>query len=221
MNLADCYRILGLRTGAPYQDIKAAYRRLVRDCHPDANPGDREAEAKFIRLTNAYKRLLEHVPPDASVKVKSAANGTGAKTGAKAEAKMDCSLKVKVTRPTPPTNQSSTSPASPPIQFTEDLSDIERKLKQQSYDQLQEFLKNQRFPRAIALVEGLAQRLPQDMEVRQWQAITYQRWARQLINQKQFDKARVYLKKALKTDPRNRTLWAEIEKEFQRLEHLY
>jgi tetratricopeptide (TPR) repeat protein len=98
---------------------------------------------------------------------------------------------------------------------------MDRRLKQHSYDQLQLLLKAQRFPRAIALVEGLAQRLPQDKEVRQWQAITYQRWGRQLIHDRQYDKARVYLKKALKTDPHNRALWSEVEREFQRLETVY
>jgi tetratricopeptide (TPR) repeat protein len=98
---------------------------------------------------------------------------------------------------------------------------MDRRLKQQSYDQLQLLLKTQRFPRAIALVEGLAQRLPADTEVRQWQAITYQRWGRQLIQNKQYDKARVYLKKALKIDPHNKALWSEVEREFQRLEQVY
>ncbi|MCY7285838.1 MAG: J domain-containing protein, partial [Cyanobacteria bacterium CAN_BIN43] len=40
MDLADCYRLLGLRTGASYEAIKASYRRLARQYHPDANPQD-------------------------------------------------------------------------------------------------------------------------------------------------------------------------------------
>ena len=86
---------------------------------------------------------------------------------------------------------------------------------------MQGLLKYQRFPRAIALVEGLAQRLPQDREVRQWQAIVYQRWGRQLVNEKQLDKARIYLKKALKTDPHNQALWAEVEQDFRRMERIF
>ena len=81
-------------------------------------------------------------------------------------------------------------------------------------------MKYKRYPRAIALAEGLAQRMPQDPEVRQWQAIAYQRWGRQLINERKLDKARNYLKKALKTDPQNRDLWAEIEYDFHQLESL-
>jgi tetratricopeptide (TPR) repeat protein len=51
----------------------------------------------------------------------------------------------------------------------------------------------------------LAERLPEDAEVRQWQAISYQLWGRALIAQKQMLKARIYLKKALKTDPNNKS----------------
>lgn len=40
MEIADCYRLLGLRTGASYEDVKAAYRRLARLYHPDANPAN-------------------------------------------------------------------------------------------------------------------------------------------------------------------------------------
>jgi tetratricopeptide (TPR) repeat protein len=108
-----------------------------------------------------------------------------------------------------------------PVQKLPDLSITEQQLKWSSYQQLQQLLKNRRFPRAIALIEGLAQRLPEDPEVRQWQAIAYQRWGRQLIAEKQLEKARIYLKKALKTDPHNRSLWAEVERDFRRLEQIF
>jgi len=193
LNIADCYRTLGLRSGASHQDIKVAYRRLARQYHPDVNEGDQESHLKFIEVTAAYKHLLEHIPADA-------APTTPKPTG------------VKVTSVSPPPSV---------VQFSPELSDMDRRLKQHSYDQLQLLLKTHRFPRAIALVEGLAQRLPEDIEVRQWQAIAYQRWGRQLIQDRQYDKARVYLKKALKTDPHNRALWSEVEREFQRLEKVY
>ena len=63
--------------------------------------------------------------------------------------------------------------------------------------------------------------MPQDWEVRQWQAIAYQRWARHLISERKLDKARNYLKKALKTDPQNRALSAEVEYDFRQLEKIY
>ncbi|HTL89580.1 MAG TPA: tetratricopeptide repeat protein, partial [Leptolyngbya sp.] len=68
------------------------------------------------------------------------------------------------------------------------------------------------------LVEGLAQRFPDHPDARQWQAITYHRWGQDLIQERDYEKARIYLKKALRTDPHNRRLWAEIEQDFRRLE---
>eukprot|EP01022_Parablepharisma_sp_SALTPOND_P019386 TRINITY_DN329_c0_g4_i3.p1 TRINITY_DN329_c0_g4~~TRINITY_DN329_c0_g4_i3.p1 ORF type:complete len:433 (-),score=35.29 TRINITY_DN329_c0_g4_i3:919-2079(-) len=55
----DPYNILGLQTNATDEDIKLAYRRLARELHPDKNPDDPEAAAKFILLTKAYRALSD------------------------------------------------------------------------------------------------------------------------------------------------------------------
>ena len=62
MNLAECYRILGLESGASFDAIKASYRRLARRYHPDVNPGNQHAKDKFIELTEAYRFLLSAIP---------------------------------------------------------------------------------------------------------------------------------------------------------------
>lgn len=113
------------------------------------------------------------------------------------------------------------SPIKSEAQSPPPLSAFEIKLKHASYRQLREFLKYRCYQRAISLVEGLASRLPQDAEVRQWQAVTYQCWARQLIRDRQPQAAREYLHRALKADPDNRTLWQEAEKDFRTLDRLY
>ncbi|NEZ56631.1 J domain-containing protein [Adonisia turfae] len=189
MGLADHYRTLGLRTGASFDDVKAAYRKLARKYHPDVNPDDQRAQDRFIKVTKAYDALLEILQPDEEPQEEDAAV---AKTPVEEEPS--------------------------PVQTNPGLSDHEQKLKQDSYRQLQMLFKQQKYPRAIALVEGLAQRITQDPEVRQWQAITYQRWGRQLITQGQLGKARIYLDKALKTDPLNKSLWVEINRDFQSIE---
>ncbi|MEG4089934.1 DnaJ domain-containing protein [Microcoleus sp. Pol12B4] len=208
MDIADYYRQLGLRSGASLSQVKTSYRQLARQYHPDVNPGNEQAKNKFIAITEAYKFLVKIAPPD--VAESKVANSTVPPTstppdlGVKAQPQA-----VKVTR------------KEAAVQSNAELSAAEQKLKQDAYFELQQLLKYQRFPRAIALIEGLAQRVPEDLEVRQWQAIAYQRWGRHLIGEKQVDKARIYLKKAVKTDPHNRALWAEVERDFRRLEEIY
>lgn len=55
----DYYIILGLERGASSAEIKRAYRRLSRRYHPGLNPGDRQAEALFERVTQAYETLSD------------------------------------------------------------------------------------------------------------------------------------------------------------------
>lgn len=53
----DYYAVLGVPKDAPAKDITKAYRRLARQYHPDANPGDTAAEEKFKEISSAYDVL--------------------------------------------------------------------------------------------------------------------------------------------------------------------
>ena len=174
MDLANSYQLLGLESGASLAEIKASYRRLAWQYHPDINPTNQKAKERFIAVTEAYKLLLQVIHP----------------TEIEDE---------ELSRVEP----------------------VEQQLKRHTYQKLQQLLREQRFPTAIGLVEGLAKRLPQDPDVSQWQASAYQRWGRQLLNEKQVEKARIYLKKALKADPHNRSLWSEVERDFRRMEKIF
>ncbi|HEY94223.1 MAG TPA: J domain-containing protein [Dehalococcoidia bacterium] len=55
----DYYKILGLNRDASEKDIKQAYRRLARQYHPDVNPGDKSAEARFKEVNEAYEVLSD------------------------------------------------------------------------------------------------------------------------------------------------------------------
>ena len=55
----DFYFVLGVERGAPAGEIKRAYKRLARRLHPDINPGDREAAARFRQVLDAYETLMD------------------------------------------------------------------------------------------------------------------------------------------------------------------
>src|SRR5512138_3327562 len=55
----DLYVVLGLEHGASESEIKRAYRRLARRYHPDINPGDRAAAARFRQILEAYETLID------------------------------------------------------------------------------------------------------------------------------------------------------------------
>ena len=55
----DYYEVLGVPKDADEAALKKAYRVLAKKYHPDANPGDKEAEAKFKEASEAYSVLRE------------------------------------------------------------------------------------------------------------------------------------------------------------------
>ena len=74
MTRKDYYKILGVKRDASASEIKKAYRRLARKYHPDVNPGDKSAEAKFKEINEAHEilsdsekhRKYDQYDPDAS-----------------------------------------------------------------------------------------------------------------------------------------------------------
>jgi tetratricopeptide (TPR) repeat protein len=217
MDTAQCYRLLELKATASLEDVKASYRRLARRWHPDINPDSQQAHDMFIKVTQAYKVLLKVIPPTVQPVIRPVQTSQASQPGVQAPV----TVTVTTAQPPQPSRQAAAKPpteknAQPSIHRSE----AEHRLKLESYRQLQDLIKNQRLPRAIALAEALGNRWPQDLEVRQWQAIIYQLWAKQLIRERKLNQARAYLKKALSTDPHNKSLWAEVERDFRMLEQV-
>jgi tetratricopeptide (TPR) repeat protein len=203
-NLDRCYQLLGICRGASLDELKAAYRSLARKWHPDLNPGDREAHQRFITLNEAYQVLLAGITTQ--IERRTAATKANPSTAAR-------STNSTTARSTPPQPARSHT-------ATKEADRDESELKWQLYAELQSLLKQQQFLKAIVLIEGLAHHSPNDPQVCQWQGIIYSQYGHQLVRNREFDKARIYLKKALKVDPHNRQLWQEVDRAFNRITQL-
>ena len=59
MEFQDYYKTLGVDRKASDADIKSAYRKLARKFHPDVNPNNKEAEAKFKEINEAYQVISD------------------------------------------------------------------------------------------------------------------------------------------------------------------
>jgi DnaJ-class molecular chaperone len=64
MDERDYYQRLEISRSASDKDIRAAFRRLARECHPDVKPGDDAAAERFKSLSEAYTTLSDPAKRD-------------------------------------------------------------------------------------------------------------------------------------------------------------
>ena len=190
MRLEDCYRSLGLRSNASRADIKAAYHRFARQMHPDTQTAPPLSSQQSAKLEAQFLSI------------------TQAYKQLMAEHPPEVAILSNEELPT----------ETPSVKTSAKTS--AETLKSQTYQRLLQLFSEQRLANAIALVEGLSARFPEDPEVRQWQAIAYQQQGLRLIQEKQYRQAKRYLQKAIVTDPTNLTLKSTTHRALQKIQRL-
>lgn len=82
MDIKACYRVLRLKEGVGFDEVKKSFRQLAFQLHPDLNPSDPHASRHFQRINEAYVTLKQHLEAAGHGPSAGAANGPAA--GAKA-----------------------------------------------------------------------------------------------------------------------------------------
>lgn len=77
----DFYAILGVTKNTTPEEMKKKYRKLAREFHPDKNPGDKKAEAKFKEVSEAYDVLSDPAKRSEYDEAKSAFGSGGFRSG--------------------------------------------------------------------------------------------------------------------------------------------
>jgi len=220
MHLSECYRLLGVPRNATLDDIKVAYRRLARKYHPDVNQNDPTATDKFRLVQEAYTMLKNADKADLSKEIftkNTPTKTTSTKTTERSPSSPAPNPPSKVTQP-----QSKIKIEVKQVNNQVDPinSDPELKLKLDMLRRVQDLLKQKKYVVAIAVVEGMSERFPISPEVMHWKAVTYHRYASELILVGKLREAEIYLNKSLNTDPKNRELSFEVKRDLERVQNL-
>jgi tetratricopeptide (TPR) repeat protein len=205
-NLDKYYQLLGLPRGASLNQLKTSYRLLARQWHPDLNPGNIEAPQRFIALNQAYQILLTRL-----------SSPSPQFTPQPVPAAVPTRSPDRPTTNRPLTNRHRVPQPAAPIPV---ITNYQAELKWKLSCKLQLLIEQEQFLQAIFVVEGLAQYLPHDLQIPQWQGMIYAKFGSQLIKRRKFNKARIYFTKALRVDPHNQHLATIVDRAFTQMTRL-
>jgi len=191
ITIEKSYELLGLNSSASIEEIKAIYRQMAKKIHPDLNPHDPTARARFNSLNQAYQLLLAvHSEPDRVDASNPDPEPTNTKDGVRVNYVVD-----------------------PP------LSPQDLQLKIEVFESLEKLIRQENFTKAVSIVDMLAKVVPNCSDISKKQSEVYFKYAQELVNRRsQFTLARTYLKAALKVDPHNQQRWQAVNREFNRIE---
>jgi tetratricopeptide (TPR) repeat protein len=214
MNLVDpseSYRLLGVSPGASLDTIKQAYRRLARQYHPDV--AGEQSKERFQQVNEAYRVLctwtqeVQQAPPTPSSKPQP-------QTPTKST---PASIRMEVKRAPSSSSPLTPKPMQTPTAKARKLSGPELQDFEKRVFYLKKALKSRDWVYALSQAESLFDTFPGYPEAIHLLAITYQRRGNALIIEKKYSQARAYLAKALQTEPNNKALAFEIERDLQRI----
>ena len=196
MHLYECYKLLGVPHNATLEEIKQAYRRLVRKYHPDINQDDPAATDNFRAVQEAYEILKQADKEDFSKELFSKNNSASSKPSQSTTRSSKVKVEVNKAQPN----------AHPPKSKVEVNETDPWKTKLDMLNRVQNLLKQGKYLEAISVAEDMNQKFPDSELVIHWKGVAYDQWVSQLNLVSNLDEAEVYLNKALGNDPNNHKL---------------
>jgi len=195
MHLYQCYELLGVPQNATLEEIKQAYRRLVRKYHPDVNQNDPAATDKFRMVQEAYEILKQADKENLSKELSSKNNSPSSKPSQSTT--RSSKVKVEVNKAQPNVHPKSKVEVNDPDPW---------KAKLDMLNRVQNLLKQKKYLEAISVAEDMSQKFSDSELVIHWKEAAYDQWIGQLNLVSNLDEAEVYLNKVLGNDPNNHKL---------------
>jgi tetratricopeptide (TPR) repeat protein len=199
---------LGVSPGAGLDTIKQAYRRLARQYHPDV--AGEQSKERFQKINEAYRVLCtwtqeaQQASPPPSPKPQPTKQSPA-------------SIRMEVKKTPSSSHPPHPKPKPTPAVNAQKLSIAQQQDFEKKAFYLKKALKSRDWVYALSQAESLFDTFPGYPEAIHLLAITYQRRGNALIIEKKYSQARAYLAKALETEPGNKALAFEIERDLQRI----
>ena len=195
----DYYQVLGISPEADATQIKQAFRRLARRYHPDvAGLG---SLTRFQRISEAYQVLRDPA----------------------SRQRFDLrrqSQRVTQRQPQKPQRQSTPRHKEPQVVVNRRYPwerDGQQQVIERAVKEIKRILRAQLYTQAVGQAEALAQQFPRSQEALHILALCYYRLGSTLLIEGDPQHSRIYLNKALETEPHNRELAFEVRRDLARL----